>query len=129
MMYQRNYPDPSYEHDYESEFLVSPVKRRLLWGYSFGRFLVTSLILFFILLGASTYFSAFSVGYWVALFLTIAISMGLVRVSFFRKVPLRCSRCARHMGREMRDLKGDRGAIFYVCHPCKRYIDSGVSED
>lgn len=36
-MNQRVYPDPSYEHDYQSEFLVSPMRRRLLWGYRLGR--------------------------------------------------------------------------------------------
>ena len=128
-MQWRSFSDPSYVPDHSSEFLRNPALRRRVLFFDilrsvicFGLVLTLSFIL--LVLGAATQANIWLLG---GIIFVIVGGLGYVvsKSSWLRKVPVKCSKCLNYMERTSQK----RSEIFYICPECKRYIDTGFSEE
>ena len=120
-----SYKDPSYLTDEESRFLRDPRFRRFVtvleWARSIAGVALTLLAVFALLLVGVV----FRVSNWVWIASSVVaifiLSWVVSRISFLKRAPVRCSRCARLMDRE-HEIAGNRRDYFFVCRRCKRYV-------
>jgi hypothetical protein len=131
-MTRRSYPDATFVADEDNAYYYSPRLRRFLTFYKVFKYLIggiISLIALLILVVAGVMLG-FNGVVWIALCLGLFAFLGWM-LSFFhllKRVPLRCSRCSGFMQRETKNCSADFAVVFYICPPCKRYIDSGHAE-
>jgi len=125
------YPDPSYQ-PFDRELLLRSFAARILfWAFELFHFLTIAILvtvfmllalLVGVLLGLSNLVWIFSV-------LTFVFLVGAVIGNKKLKilVPFRCPNCGRFIHRESIET-GKFATVFYACHECKIYVDTGITE-
>ncbi len=124
----RKFPDKEYVPDHSSEFLKSSGLRRRVLAFE----LATGCAQFGLI--CVIMFSFFMlIENWAIVVPVIVVGSIGVMVIFdkFRpmgKGPLKCSVCSKRMVK-VSGGKDAPGAVFYACLGCKRYVDTGITDE
>lgn len=128
-MIWRRYPDVTYVPDHGNRFVRDESLRRAIRVREVVRLLAASAVLVALLFGVYLVSVIEGLAGWgLAVLMILALSLAgavISKLRFLKAAPICCAVCSREMLRERQPGPGGGDALFFVCHPCKRYVDSG----